>query len=321
MVPDVYTRQPIPEALLRLARLQAGVVSREQATGLGLSPAAVTRLVREGFWTRVVRGVYLLAPVPSAWPALAWSGVLIGGDAARLGGLAAAHLHGMVTDPPDLIEVLVPSTVSRPRVTGPWSFCRERQGARQPRTIGSPPRITIEDTVLDLVNDPNCGDRDAVNWLSMAVNSRRTTPQRILRVAQDRHFLRQRALLASVLEDVAAGARSPLELDYLNLVERAHGLPVGRRQASRRRTEVDVLYEEFGLLVELDGRLGHEGMGRFRDMRRDNASTTDGLATLRYGKADVFGIPCEVADEVCRNLMRRGWEGPGHPCANCRRVA
>lgn len=317
----MHARQPVPESVRRLAALQAGVVSREQVVGLGLSPTAISRLVHQGFWTRIVRGVYLVAPGPPAWPALAWSGVLIGGDAARLGGSAAAHLHGLVTDPPARIEVLLPATLARPRITGPWSFCRERPGARQPRTVGSPPRITIEDTVLDLVNDPDCADRDAVNWLTMAVNSRRTTPQRILRAAEERHFLRQRDLIAQVLGDVAAGARSPLEVDYLNLVERAHGLPVGRRQASRRRTEVDVLYEEFGLLVELDGRLGHDGMGRFRDMRRDNASTSDGLATLRYGKADVFGIPCEVAREVGHNLMRRGWEGPGHSCHHCRRVA
>ena len=34
------------------------------------------------------------------------------------------------------------------------------------------------------------------------------------------------------------------------------------------RTDVD--YEEYGLLVELDGRRGHDGAGRFRDMNRDN---------------------------------------------------
>ena len=42
-------------------------------------------------------------------------------------------------------------------------------------------------------------------------------------------------------------------------------------------------------------------------MRRDNAATSDGLATLRYGSADVLGIPCEVALEVAHNLMLRGW--------------
>lgn len=46
---------------------------------------------------------------------------------------------------------------------------------------------------------------------------------------------------------------------------------------------------DYGLLIELDGRIGHTGDGRFRDMRRDNAAATDGLATLRYGWHDVSG--------------------------------
>lgn len=316
----MYARQLVPESVTRLARLQDGVVTREQAVAHGLCSAAITRLVREGFWTRLARGTYLTAPAPPAWPALACAGVLIGGDAARLGGLAAAHLHGLIVDPPPAIEVLIPHAHTVPRAGDPWRFQRERRHARQPQTVGLPPRLTVEDTVLDLINDPDCSDRDAVNWLAMAVQARRTTPKRILQAAEWRYFLPRRALMDRTLADVAAGARSPIEIDYLNLVERAHGLPVGTRQTSRRRTEVDVFYEEFALLVELDGRLGHEGMGRFRDMRRDNASTSDGLATLRYGKADVFGVPCEVACEVGHNLLLRGWEGPGHPCHSCRNV-
>ena len=317
----MHARQAVPDALSRLAQLQDGVVTREQAVGSGLSPAAITRLVRDGFWVRIARGVYLTAPAQPSWPALATAGVLIGGDHARLGGLAAAHLHGLMTDPPPRITVLMPTSVAVPRVAGPWEFHRERPGARGPGAVGLPARLTIEDTVLDLVNDPDCGDRDVVDWLTKAANSRRTTPKKILRAAEWRHFSPRRALLEKTLADVAAGARSPLEVDFLNLVEQAHGLPEGRRQQSRRRTEVDVLYAAYRLLVELDGRLGHEGMGRFRDMRRDNASTTDGLATLRYGKTDVFGSPCEVAAEVSHNLMIRGWEGPGHPCDHCRNVA
>ena len=96
---------------------------------------------------------------------------------------------------------------------------------------------------------------------------------------------------------------------------------MGRRQAKRGSTEIDVFYDEFGLLVELDGRLGHEGMGRFRDMRRDNPATTEGLATLRYGHADVFGLPCEVALEVATNLIRRGWTGFPTRCDHCLRAA
>lgn len=313
-------RQQVPPGLRELALHQAGVVSREQALGQGFTDGGVARQIREGSWQRAASGIYLTAPGPLSWEANAWAGVLVGGDAARVGGLAAAHLHRLVIEAPMPIEILVPGW-TRPRVTGPWVFRRETRNARQAATVGSPPRLTVEDTVLDLIADPDCDARTAINWVTMAVGARRTTPERILRAAEHRHFVRQRELLLSILDDVKLGVRSPLEHDYLHRVERPHNLPEGRRQAGRRRTEVDVLYEEFGLIVELDGKLGHEGLGRFRDMRRDNASTTDGLATLRYGKADVAGIPCEVANEVGTNLMLRGWNGPKTRCPYCSRVA
>ena len=300
------------------------MVSREQALGYGFTDSGLSRQVGEGSWQRLASGIYVTSTGPASWVTKAWAGVLVGGDRARVGGLAAAHLHELRQPAPVPIEILVLGT-ARPRVDGPWVFRRESPGARSGKTVGSPPRLTVEDTVLDLVADPDCGTREAIDWIALAVGARRTTPERILRAAEQRHFLRQRQrqrqLLLKILDDVRVGVRSPLEHDYLHKVERAHDLPEGRRQIGRRRTEVDVLYVDFGLIVELDGKLGHEGVGRFRDMRRDNASTTDGLATLRYGKPDVFGSPCEVADEVGTNLMLRGWGGPKTRCTHCRRVA
>ena len=278
-------------------------------------------MIASGVWTRLSRGCYYTAPVAAPWVSLAWAGVLIGGDQARLGGRAAAHLHGLVEDAPDAITVLVPMHGGAPKFHGPWLFQRERPGARLPRSVGSPSRLTVEDTVLDLACGPEADVKAMIHWVTAAVQGRSTTPERLRRAADARHFLRHRKLLAVLLQDVSLGVRSPLELSYLRTVERPHGLPEGRRQAGRRNTEVDVLYDEHGLLVELDGRLGHKGMGRFRDMRRDNVATTDGLATLRYGSADVFGSPCEVAQEVAINLARRGWLGPLHRCQYCRRAA
>ena len=310
----------MPAALRELALHQSGVVSREQALGVGFTDSGLARELRDGTWQRLATGIYLTSVGPPSWEANAWAGTLIGGDSARIGGRAAGYLHRLVEAPPVPIEILVP-IASRPRVAGPWTFRRERPGVRLPRTVGSPPRITVEDVVLDLISDPDCDARQAVHWVTAAVQARRTTPQRLFRAAEQRHFLVRRPLLHAVLDDVRDGVRSPIEQDYLHKVERAHALPVGRRQASRRNTEVDVLYDEFGLVVELDGRIGHAGMGRFRDMRRDNAATSDGLATLRYGSADVFGIPCQVAEQVSSNLMRRGWTGPLTRCPLCRRAA
>jgi hypothetical protein len=47
---------------------------------------------------------------------------------------------------------------------------------------------------------------------------------------------------------------------------------------------IDVCYEEYGILGELDGRLGHSDVAdNWRDMRRDSRAVLAGEASLRYG--------------------------------------
>lgn len=77
---------------------------------------------------------------------------------------------------------------------------------------------------------------------------------------------------------------------------------------------------DYGLLIELDGRIGHTGDGRFRDMRRDNAAATDGLAALRYGWHDVSGAACSAARQVAGTLELYSWLGPFIPCPSYRRT-
>ena len=89
---------------------------------------------------------------------------------------------------------------------------------------------------------------------------------------------RHRGLITNLVADVEAGAESPLEVTYLNEVEQAHGLPIGRRQEPRSGLPyaTDVGYDAFGLLVELDCRAWHEGARAFRDMNRDNLFVPSG---------------------------------------------
>jgi hypothetical protein len=87
----MHPRQLPSSTLTRLTTAHAGVVTREQATALGLSRHAVQRLIDASDWVPVARGIYLTAPTVSTWPALAGSGILIGGNGARLGGEAAAY--------------------------------------------------------------------------------------------------------------------------------------------------------------------------------------------------------------------------------------
>lgn len=312
----VYPRQAVPRPLLQLAELQDGALSREQALGLGLTDHVISRLLASGTWQPLGAGIYLTSPGPVPWLAAAWGGLLVGGSRARLGPQASGHLHGLI-DAPDVVDVLVPLTGPH-RASGPWSFLRERPGARSSRTVGSPPRLPVEDAVLDLAAgaDPT----EVVRLVTRAVQRRGTRASRTAVALESRRRHPHRTLLQGLLGDVAAGAESALELSYLRDVERPHGLPRGHRQASRRGLPYasDVGYDEWHLLVELDGRLGHDDEGRFRDMWRDNQFTVRALLTLRYGWFDVVDRPCAVAAQVGTVLVQRGWSGSLTRCPRCR---
>jgi hypothetical protein len=177
----------------------------------------------------------------------------------------------------------------------------------------------LEETVLDLV-DASRTARMAADWISTAVRKRMTTPARLAAALAWRKRFRWRAMVEAMLLDVAEGAHSGFELQHLNKVERAHQLPAGVHQRrhvwGRRVTWSDVDYEECDTRVELDGRLGHEGDGAFRDRQRDNRGAVDGVVTLRYGPAEVFGTPCEVAAEQAVVLQNHGWTSEPEPCSN-----
>ena len=69
-----------------------------------------------------------------------------------------------------------------------------------------------------------------------------------------------------------------------------------------------------GTVVELDGRIGHEGVeDGWADLDRDLASAVAGDLTLRAGWKQVLD-ECRLAAIVAQVLVRRGWPGPPRPC-------
>ncbi|HEU5485202.1 MAG TPA: hypothetical protein VFU98_09860 [Microlunatus sp.] len=302
------------DELRALAAAQAGVVSADQTIFLRLPQDSRRRLLDDGEWRLLTRGVYYLGLGTPTWMAHAWAGVLVGGVDARLGFAAAGHLWGLVADPPTEIPVLVPAT-RQVAARECWTFPRERRGVRSAKSPGLPPRTTVADTVVDLSDvDDESG---LVDLVTRAVQSRLVGVPELRQVVRSRRRLRHRQRLLALLGDVGEGAESALELRYLTDVERAHGLPQGVRQRrSRSGTEMrDVLYEQQGTIVELDGAV--HAMSCVRDMRRDNRALLDGQVSLRYGWADVTGSPCHVAWQVAAILVSRGWTGFPVRCRRC----
>jgi hypothetical protein len=84
---------------------QAGVLTREQVIAHGLGEASLQRLRDSGRWQQITRRIYFTETSDPPWLALAWTGVRLGGDRARLALDAASHLHGIRAIEPDVIAV------------------------------------------------------------------------------------------------------------------------------------------------------------------------------------------------------------------------
>jgi predicted transcriptional regulator of viral defense system len=309
----------IPAGLRELAQRQAGAISRQQLLDAGLSTKLIERRLLRGRWQQLHRGVYAVfsgRPGRDTW---LWAAVLRAGPGAVLSYHTAAELHGLIDSPAEATFVTVPST-RRVKTPGLVIRISGRIGkARQPRR--EPPRTSVEETVLDLVELALTFD-DACGWITRACGRRLTTEEKLRAALAVRKKMRWRARLDDVLAAAGDGIHSVLEYRYLRDVERAHGLPRSRHQVrvviDGRSAYRDAYYQEYRLAVELDGRLAHPDEERWRDSQRDNKAGAQGIQTARYGWRDVYGHACETAVLQAQILRRRGWSGTPRPCsADC----
>ena len=309
----------IPAAAIDIAQSQAGVISRKQLLDAGLSAQLIIRRLERQRWQQLYRGVYAVfsgLPPRQAW---LWAAVLRAGPGAVLSHLTAAELHGLLDAPAEAIFVTVPSTR---RISAPDLIVRTSgRIAEATQPSRQPPRTSVEETVLDLVQIAWTFD-DACGWLTQACGRRLTTAAKLGQAQRRRKKMRWRHELADVLKAAADGIHSVLEYRYLRDVERAHGLPRSRHQVrvviDGRTVYRDVYYEQYKLAAELDGRLAHPDEERWRDTRRDNQAGAQGILTARYGWRDVYGHPCETALLQASILRERGWTGTPRPCsASC----
>lgn len=303
--------------LRALAQGQDGVVSRAQLRDMGISRAVVRSHMRGRRWRRVHPGVYATFTGPLPDPARVWAGLLYAGPDAVASHDTAEWLCGLRPDLPQQIDVCVPHG-RRHHPSRPGVHVRQSRALSAKRhPAKTPPRTTVEDTVLDQI-DVSRKDRHVIDLVLRACQQRLTTPRRLSAAARARNRLRRRALVMDLLSDVRDGVTTPLERCYVRDVERAHGLPRGTRNRAEgrrgRRRYRDVRYRRWRLVVELDGRAAHPEDERELDDIRDNEVLQRQEATLRYGWRSVITHRCMVAVQVGGLLEQGGWPGPLKAC-------
>jgi hypothetical protein len=309
-------KSELPYPLRKLARYQSGVVSRSQALQAGLTADAIKFRVRRGRWQQIHPGVYAIFSGPLGRGSRLWAAVLSAGQGAVLSHETAAELNGLTDKRTNPIHVTVPSQRHIVAVPG-ISTHRSNRALAAAQDSTYPPRTKIEETVLDLAEAAGTFD-DVCGWVTRAFARELTDEDRLHAAMGGRARLRWRADLHEVIVAAAGGDHSVLEFRYGWDVERAHGLPRPSRQVrftgpGGRRGRRDRVYDEYGVVVELDGKLGHEDPRK--DKARDNAAAATGKQSLRYGWDQVRWHACEVALEVASVLRVNGWDGSPHPCS------
>lgn len=308
---------PLPaslDQLVAVAAEQRGLVTRPQCLADGLTDKAIRWRLERGWWIVVHHGVYLTEPGRSDWYTRALGAQLAVPDSAW-SHHTAGFVHGLLRKPPSTIELVVDA--GRHVTAPPEAIVRRRRSVnRSVDELHWPWRITAAETLLDLADVGTADELFAI--VGRAFQRSLMSEAELRRALALRRAHRWRSLLDAVLADVTDGAESTMEVRFVRDVERAHGLPQGRRQLAAPGggpERHDVAYEQQRVLVELDGRLGHEGReDRIRDGRRDRRGATVGWLTVRGFWTDVAMTPCAFAMDVGAVLGTRGWRGRPRRC-------
>jgi len=295
-----------PDArILEIAARQHGVVSRRQLREAGLSRGAIEHRLLKGTLRPLHRGVYRTGPTTPKYQAEA-AALLACGDEAVLSHQTAAGILGIISEP----RPEEPVHVSGPRtLRGPQSGVRIHRVGRLPReeverrhglAIAAAPR-----TILDLA--ACLGPYDLERALARAERQDLLTRDQVREMAGRYCGRPGRGKLQALLEDTTEPAftRSPPELLLLRKLRKA-GVPPPRTNARIAGMEVDLLFPDHGLAVELDGYAFHRQRPAFEnDRSRDAALASRGITVMRFTWRQLTREPDKVLARICMALGAR----------------
>jgi len=285
-----------------------GVAARDAVLGT-VARHIVDHAVRSGHLVRLFPRTYvdpdrLDEPWLRARAALAYAGP--GAALSHLTALGIWDLPGGDRDGP--VHVVVPM-YRRPRATGGIVVHRRRGFVAEPPEVltRSGLRICrIERCLVDAWGMlPRDGRRAAV---IDAVGARRTTPERVREALDANMNVPGRAELTRLINLLAQGCRSELELFGYERVFVGPGLPAMERNVPVRLGDraiyLDVYCPAARVNFELDGAKWHASpRDRERDLRRDAALAALGIMVVRFTHDQLVHSSDQVRAQI-RAILR-----------------
>jgi len=256
-------------AIARLAARQHGVVTLAQLRELGLGPRAVQRRAEAGRLHRVHRVVYAVGHAAVSPDGRRLAAVLACGPGALLSHGSAAALWGFRPTAAARFDVTVPRSgraapavirLHRPRrlADGDRAVVRGIPLTSVARTLVDLARILLDDALARAVHEAE-----------------------VLRLLDVAAIVDPPVRLRRALAQPGGATRSELERRFARLCRDA-GLPPPRINATLHGFEVDALWPEARLVVELDGAAAHLTRRAFEeDRRRDAVLAGHGYTVVR----------------------------------------
>jgi very-short-patch-repair endonuclease len=295
------------EAVHAIAAEQGGVVSRGQLYDAGVTRAQVRAQVRARRWRRVGSQAVALATGPLTRLGQFWAAVFEAGPRAFLDGASALEAAGLEHFHEPRIRVSVPrgARVRRARglnirQTRRWA-AHDVVGRGVPRS--RPPVAAVRAALWARSN------KQAALILVLVVQQGLALVQEVaeemLRVRRDR----RRLFLHAVLLDLLGGVRSLGELEFARECRR-RGIPEPTRQVVRRtgsgRYVLDVVWEQWGVVVEIDG-IQHTWANQVvGDALRQNELVLTDAMVLRLPLLGLRVNPDPFFEQIIGALRARG---------------
>jgi very-short-patch-repair endonuclease len=263
----------------QLASRQHGVVTRAQLLSLGFSRGAINTRIRSARLTPLHRGVYRLGPI-AAPHAREMAAVMAYGPGAVLSHCSAAVLWMLLPRRKQTEEPEVTVIGRRPRGRpGIRLHLARALDPSEARTCVGIPVTSPARTLLDIATSVPAAELERA--VAEAQARRLATPRELSSVLANNPGHRGAAPLRRVLNGPRRLTRSEAELRFLSLVRRAD-LPQPESNIRLGRHEVDFLWREERLVVEVDGFAFHSSRVDFEhDRRRDAELQASGFRVMR----------------------------------------
>lgn len=297
-------------AVSALAATQAGIVSRPQVYSAGMTRGQVRAQLRGRRWRRVSSQALAVHTGDLAGDALLWAAVLEAGPRALLDGSSSLIAGGLEHFTERTVRVSVPKGTRVRRARGVNIRETRRWSADDMHPSGIPRTRNAVAAVRGSLWARS--DKQAALILTMAVQQGLATAEQLgvemLRIRRDR----RRAFVHGVLLDLLGGVRALSELEFARECRR-RGLPEPSRQVLRRskngRYLLDVVWEEWRVVVEIDGIQHSWAQNVVADALRQNDVTLRGSTVIRLPLLGLRVAPDEFFDQIEQALTDAGWSG------------